>query len=78
MSKQIDVFRPLENQLFKYKDHQMDIVNYSPNHILNTPGALQRQKNNRLVCCYAFDHSTGNERIFTGYEDGLICVWDHD
>jgi hypothetical protein len=32
--------RPLESELFKYKDNQMDIVNYAPDHVLNTPGAL--------------------------------------
>ena len=52
----------------------MEIVNYSPEHVLNTPGSLQRQRNNRFVCCFAFMYS----KIYTGYEDGLICSWSQD
>lgn len=52
----------------------MQIVNYAPEHVLNTPGALQRQKNQRFVCCFCFKNKT----IYTGYEDGLICSWDHN
>lgn len=52
----------------------MDIVNYAPEHVLNTPGALQRQKNNRFVCCFCFYKA----KIYTGYEDGLICSWDQN
>ena len=37
-----------ENELFKYKDHQNEIVNYAPEHVLNTPGAKQRQKKSSI------------------------------
>lgn len=52
----------------------MDIVNYAPEHVLNTPGALQRQRNNRFVAAFCFQ----NQKVYTGYEDGLICSWDQD
>ena len=42
LTKKIEVQRPNEQDLYQYKDHQMDIVNYAPEHVLNTPGALQR------------------------------------
>ena len=74
LTKRIDVARPLENELFKYKDNQMDIVNYAPDHVLNTPGALQRQRNNRFVCCFCFC----KQKIYTGYEDGLICSFSQE
>ena len=37
--KKIEVARPNNDELFKYKDHQNEIVNYAPEHVLNTPGA---------------------------------------
>ena len=52
----------------------MDIVNYSPEHVLNTPGALARQRNNKFVTCFAFIGT----KIYTGYDDGLICCWSQD
>lgn len=58
--------------MFKYKSDNHEVVNYSPDHVLNTPGALQRQRNNRFVCCFTFCQ----QKIYTGYEDGLICSWD--
>ena len=36
--------------------------------------ALKKQKQNKNVCAYCFH---GN-RIYTGYEDGLICCWRVD
>jgi len=42
LTKKIDVTRPQENELFKYRDNNIEIVNYAPEHVLNTPGALQR------------------------------------
>ena len=42
LTKKIDVIRPADVELFKYKDHQNEIVNYAPEHVLNTPGAKQR------------------------------------
>lgn len=62
----------MDNELFKYKDHQNEIVNYAPEHVLNTPGAKQRSKNQKFVCCFCFKHN----KIYTGYEDGLIIAWD--
>lgn len=47
----------------------MEIVTYPAEQVLNTPGAMQRQRNNRFVVCFCFMH----EKIYTGYEDGLIC-----
>ena len=40
ITMKIDVNRPKDNELFKYKDHASEVVNYAPEHILNTPGAL--------------------------------------
>ena len=42
ISDKIKVDRPKENELYQYKDHQMEVVNYAPEHVLNTPGALKR------------------------------------
>jgi WD40 repeat protein len=72
ITQKIEVNRPKENELFKYKDHQQEVINYAPEHILNTQGALQRASNNKYVCCFAFQQN----KIYTGYEDGLICSWD--
>ena len=47
----------------------MEIVTYPAEQVLNTPGAMQRQRNNRFVVCFCFMHT----KIYTGYEDGLIC-----
>ena len=52
----------------------MDIINYAPEHVLNTPGALQRQRNNRFVTCFLFC----KQKVYTGYEDGLICSWNQE
>ena len=50
----------------------MDIVNYAPEHVLNTPGAIKRQRNQRFVAAYCFMR----QKIYTGYEDGLIVSFD--
>lgn len=73
MTQKIEVERPKENELFKFKDHQMEVINYAPEHILNTQNALNRNRDNKYVCCFCFQ----DKMIFTGYEDGLICSWDH-
>lgn len=52
----------------------MDIVNYAPEHVLNTPGALARQRNNKFVTCFAFIGT----KVYTGYDDGLICCWSQE
>ena len=52
----------------------MDVVNYAPEHVLNTPGALSRQRNNKFVTHFAFIGT----RIYTGYDDGLICCWSQE
>ena len=35
---------------------------------------MNRQRNNRFVCCFCFS----KQKIYTGYEDGLICSWNHE
>lgn len=62
----------MEHELFKYKDQHDRIINYPPEQVLNTPGAKQRQKNQKFVCCFCFKQT----RIYTGYEDGMILSWD--
>mmetsp|Transcript_15844 Transcript_15844/g.24377 ORF Transcript_15844/g.24377 Transcript_15844/m.24377 type:complete len:88 (+) Transcript_15844:198-461(+) len=70
----MSVVRPNEAALHKYKDAQMELMNYAPEQILNTPQALKRNENFKSVCCFFFQ----DDRIFTGYEDGLICIWDNN
>ena len=42
ISSKINVERPGEEFLLKYKDSHEPVVNYAEDHILNTPKALQK------------------------------------
>lgn len=62
--------RPSDDVLLKVSDDKL--TNYAEDHILNSDKAIVKQKQHRNVCCYCFH----DDKIFTGYEDGLICCWD--
>lgn len=70
--KKIIVQRPTEETLFRFMDNQTEIKNYSKDHVLNTPAALKRNQDNNWVCTYCFSY----QKIYAGYEDGLICCWN--
>ena len=57
----------------------MDLVNYAEKSPFNETDAeestledLNRSRAGRFITCYFFHE----ERVYTGYEDGLICAWD--
>jgi WD40 repeat protein len=50
------------------------LVNFSEDHVLNTTKALKKQQQMKNVCCFSFCEA----KIYTGYEDGLICSWKAD
>ena len=64
-----ELLRPSEEYLLSFTDD--GLKNYSEDHILNTDKAVKRQSENKNVCCFHFLY----EKIYTGYEDGLICCW---
>lgn len=40
--QKISTERPSDEELFKYEDHERERINYSSEHVLNTPSALRR------------------------------------
>lgn len=69
--QKIIVNRPLESDLYKFRDHNQEVAVYAPDHILNTKSAMAKKTTNPKVCCFCFQGT----KIFTGYDDGLICSW---
>jgi len=68
--RRLFVNRPEEDFLLKYVTD--DPPNYAEDHVLNTEKALKKQRQNKNVCCFCFF----DEKVFTGYEDGLICCYE--
>jgi len=50
------------------------LTNYSEDHILNTEKALRKQREQTNVCSFYFH----TKKIYTGYEDGIICCWSSE
>lgn len=69
IANKILVNRPDDEFLLKFTDEKL--TNFAEDHVLNTEKALKKQKAQKNVCCYCFHE----DKIFTGYEDGLICSW---
>lgn len=68
----LQVERPTEDALFKFKQLIGDLPNYSEDHILNTPDELKKLKKTLTVYCFI------GGKTFAGYEDGLICCFKND
>ena len=58
----------------------MDLINYAEQSPFletsddeRTLEDVDRLRAGRFITCYFFHKG----KIYTGYEDGLICVWDH-
>ena len=62
--QKISTERPSDEELFKYEDHERERINYSSEHVLNTPSALRRLNEvpkdlnkpqlNKAICAYCF------------------------
>ncbi len=61
--------------MYPYVEAAGELENYSPAHPLNTEAYKKKQMNQDDVTCYAFFMDERRSKMFTGYGDGLICMW---
>ena len=72
----IDISKPDGKEFNELKEKAGPLVNYAPNHCLNTTSALKAMKDKHkdvTACCMA---GTDILKFFIGYGDGLICFWE--
>lgn len=75
LSQRIDIQRPTEDKIMKYKNSKGDPSFQKPDRVLmNKEYMLPRAKQNRFIICFCFK----DQRIYTGYDDGLILCWNYE
>ena len=68
--------KPSEDDLYHFKEAYGDMENYCPEHPLNTEAYKKKLQNKDNVTCFCFFTDDTRQLMFSGYGDGLICVWD--
>ena len=68
--------KPSEDDLYHFKEAYGDMENYCPEHPLNSEAYKKKLQNKDNVTCFCFFTDDTRQLMFSGYGDGLICVWD--
>ncbi len=67
--------KPTTDLMYPYVEAAGELENYSPAHPLNTEAYKKKQMNQDDITCYAFFMDNQRKLMFSGYGDGLICIW---
>jgi len=70
--------KPSEDDLYHFKEAYGELENYSPEHPLNTEAYKKKLQNAEEVTSFCFYTDEVRQFMFSGYGDGLICVWDYN
>ena len=62
--------------MYKIMEDAGELENYAPQHPLNTPEYKRKLLIKDDVTTFCFYNCPSTTLMFTGYGDGLICVWD--
>ena len=68
--------KPTEDDLYHFKEAYGPLENFVPTHPLNTQSYKKKLQNLNDVICFTFYTDQLRQLMFSGYGDGLICVWD--
>ena len=70
--------KPTTDLMYQYVEAAGELENLSPAHPLNTEAYKKKQMNMDDVTCYAFFMDERRKLMFSGYGDGLICIWQFE
>jgi len=68
--------KPSEDDLYHFKEAFGPLENFCPSHPLNTETYKRKLQIKDDVTNFCFYTDRLRQLMFSGYGDGLICVWD--